>query len=80
MTPRDRQAFKQLPATMVAYRGCIAGLNEDGLSWTLSKPKAQWFAKRIGEDDPTVKQRVVSKSEVFAYLNTRKERELVILS
>ena len=57
MTPRDRQAFKQLPATMVAYRGCIAGLNEDGLSWTLSKPKAQWFAKRIGEVLAGIKRR-----------------------
>lgn len=44
MTPAERRRLAGLPKTFTAYRGCYAGLNEDGVSYSLHRDEALRFA------------------------------------
>jgi len=78
-TEEDRTAFKNLPEEFVVYRGCIQGLNDKGLSYTLNAEVAEKFANRSFHLARTVISRKVRKSQVFAYLNTRSEEEIILI-
>jgi len=73
--------LKKMPDTITVYRGCTSGLNEGGLSYTTLESKAIWFANRFGESKGKSKviERQVQKSEVFAYINGRKENEIILI-
>jgi hypothetical protein len=81
MVPKDRKRFAALPDILEVYRGCVLGQNEDGLSYTLDKQRAEWFAARFveGEQIPAVVVARVEKHNVFAYINNRNEDEIVVL-
>ena len=79
MSDEERLELSELPETITVYRGCKRDINEQGLSWTLSKSKAEWFAKRWGNDDGDVITRQIDKSEIVALLNGRGEREIILL-
>jgi len=81
MDETERKALKELPAEFTVYRGCVRGLNEEGLSWTLNKDKAEWFSQRWRRKDETaiVLTKTVSRKQVFAYLLGRGESEVIIL-
>ena len=78
MNKAEYEAFCKLPEHLTIYRGYVK--NPAGLSWTLDKDKAQWFAKRFssrfGEGRITSKQ--ITKDKVFAYLSRRSEEEIII--
>jgi len=46
MSEEDRDVFRKLPETFKVYRGYVPRKNKTGLSFTLSKDKADWFANR----------------------------------
>ena len=78
MSPEEREIFSSLPETFTVYRG-HQEQNEDGYSYTLSYEKAKWFAERFKSKSSSVIEKVVNKSEVFAYLHDRNEQEIIII-
>jgi len=80
MSAEDRRVFDSFPATLDVYRG-HQGRNAKGISYTLSKEKAEWFANRFHKKDRAgqVKHRQIAKQDCFAYLDGRDEQEIIIL-
>ena len=78
MNKADRRFFDKIPDELVVYRGYIPFQNEDGFSYTLVKEKAEWFANRFGKDGKVL-TRKINKSEIFAFMNSRGEHEVIIL-
>jgi len=74
----EQLAYESLADTVTVYRGCQSGLNEDGISWTLKRDKAEWFATRFSEDG-IVLEKEVSKQDIVAVFTGRNEFEAVIL-
>ena len=79
MNEEELQLFTSLPDTLTIYRGCRKDVNEEGLSWTLDRSRAQWFADRHGHDDRTLLTREINKSEVIAVFTRRGEEEVIVL-
>jgi hypothetical protein len=82
MSPDDRAAYDALPGEFTVYRG--AGLhNRSSYSWTLSRARAGFFARRAAllDDDETaaviLEGRVERRSVVF-FTNRRGEAEVVV--
>ena len=81
MERKDRKHFETLPDTLTIYRGYQHGKyrHKMGLSWTLSKEKAIWFAYRRTENGAAkVVTATCAKANVFCYTNGRKEEEIII--
>lgn len=70
-------AYDSLPETVKVYRGCQKGINEDGISWTLKRDKAQWFATRFSKDG-VVLEKEISKRDIIAVFTNRNEFEVII--
>jgi hypothetical protein len=81
MSEEDRHTLKTLPDKLTVYRGYIRGRNERGLSYTLDWNRAHFFANRFRRKTETarVKTRHVKKADVFAFMNSRGEQEVIIL-
>jgi len=73
----DFQAYSNLPDVVTVYRGCQKNQNENDLSWTLDKEKAQFFAKRLGKKG-IVLEKSVKKNQIVAVLLGRNEQEVII--
>lgn len=78
MTDEDKEALKALPTLVTVYRGCQRGLNENGLSWTLDKDKAEFFAHRFRQQG-IILERQVRKTDIVALLTGRGENEVILL-
>jgi|APSaa5957512622_1039677.scaffolds.fasta_scaffold31692_2 hypothetical protein len=79
----DLELFDSLDDTFTVYRGIESKYsNEDSISWTLDKDKAQWFADRYAyrNNGATVLTATGKKEDVFATFTGRKESEVVISS
>ena len=77
MGQENYEVYENLPDTFTVYRGLQENAQEDGLSWTLSKEVAEWFASRF-ENDGEIIEKTVHKTEVIAYFNDRDEEEVVL--
>lgn len=77
MDEEDRKKYNELPTQLICWRGHQI-VNKNGLSYTLDKDKALWFAHRFGKEGE-IRERVVKKHEIFAYTNGRNEQELIII-
>lgn len=76
MNKAERATLTALPDVLTIYRG---GQTKRGLSWTVSEDKARWFAERFDRDGKhQVFKGTVPKNKVYAYLNERKEQEIVV--
>lgn len=79
MENKDYKTFRKLPKQFKVYR---AG-SSDGLSWTMDKGIADWFNERnhklFGDTTSRVMEKVVDKKDVFAYLGSRNEKEIILL-
>ena len=76
MDESEVQLLNSLPEFVKIYRGCVKGLNEDGLSWTLDKAKAEFFANRFSKEG-IILEREIPKSEIIAVLLGRGESEVI---
>jgi len=74
----ENLAFSSLTDTVKVYRGCQKGINENGISWTLKREKAEWFATRFSKDG-VVLEKEVSKEDILAVFTGRNEFEAVII-
>ena len=77
MGQENYEAYENLPDTFVVYRGLQENAQEDGLSWTLSKDVAEWFASRF-ENNGKIIEKTVHKTEVIAYFSDREEEEIIL--
>lgn len=84
MERAERTAFSALRDTLTIYRGGSTKSRTSartGMSWTLDRTKARWFATRLLPEGHRglVYQRTVSKQDVVAYFLMRGEEEIVTL-
>lgn len=81
MTAKERAALSALPDVFEVYRGVNDRRGRAGLSWTIDRQKALWFANRWddGRKTPEVISGTVSKSDVLAHFTGRNEKEIVVL-
>jgi hypothetical protein len=70
--------LRSLPEKVTIYRGCQKRINEDGLSWSLDKSIAKFFANRFGKKGIILKK-TVSKKDIVALLTGRGESEVIFL-
>lgn len=78
MDSEELMVLDNLPQTIAVYRGCQKGLNENGISWTLDKDRAEWFATRFGKEGKVLEMRI-NKSKIVAVFTGRNESEVVIV-
>jgi hypothetical protein len=79
MDPAEQMTFHNLPPSFTVWRGVQYRGRKKGLSWTLDKNRAEWFAKRYLKKGrtPWLCSATVLKSYVHAYLNGRNEQEII---
>lgn len=80
MTEHEYQIYKNLSEILTVYRGVGVDRNHNGISWTLDKNKAEWFAHRFDNKNKKgyLRTLLINKSYVLAYFNRAKEDEIVI--
>ena len=87
MSEEERAALEALPAQVTIYRGirtCQIRREIYGLSWTLSRSVAEWFANVRGSywgdqaGEPVILEQTVDKSRIVWLLLERNELEVVI--
>ena len=76
MSKKDLEFYNSLENKFIVYRGYTHW--ENGYSYTIDKDIAVWFAKRFGQNG-IVKEILVKKEDVFAFTNSRKEKEIILL-
>jgi hypothetical protein len=80
MEEEEREALAALPDDLTVWRGTAHQRSIRGLSWTLDRDKAIWFAKRFSmlpRLTPRLVEGFVHKRHVLAYFGGRKEKEIV---
>lgn len=80
MNASERDTLRCLNTPFTVYRGASSTEGDTvpyGLSWSLSKITAEWFANRWGSGG-VVRSRLVSPHEVVMYSEHRGEREIVL--
>lgn len=60
------------------YRGAVEGENERGLSWTMDRERAGWFAERFGKGGKVWKTTVSPRTDIVAIFTGRNEDEVVL--
>lgn len=81
MTSDERVVWSGLQqhGSVTVYRGHgPEGPGVEGLSWTLEKTTAEWFARRFFRAEGTVITATVDSDAVIAYLDGRNEKEVVL--
>lgn len=84
MTDAEKAKLAEMPDTFTVYRGYsetqvrAKRTKRRGLSWSLDKKIAIWFAKRWSHPDARLLQATVNKSELYMYSNERREQEVVV--
>lgn len=89
MSRYERRRLKNLPDKITIYRGMSEKELKSGnfgVSWTLSKKVARFFAEDYMRNYDTRKHKkivhcvVVDKSSIIAYFSSRKEKEVIYMS
>lgn len=81
MSEQELKKFRELDDVLTIYRG-VTSYNKNtirGLSWTLDKEKAEWFATRFWEEGK-VYEAQIKKEHVYAYFEGRRVLTLQHLS
>lgn len=79
MEEDERMALDKLPDTIEIHRGYKLKERKLGMSWTVNKPQAEWFARRLIREGERayVVSGTVPKDKVLAYFLGRGESEIV---
>ncbi len=75
-TPEEAKFLRELPEQVEVFRA--TNINDNGLSWTLSKEYAEWY-KTAYQKDKVISQ-VINKKQIFAYIERNLESEVIVLS
>lgn len=77
MTPEDKASLDEMQFPLTVWRAYDPTLDPDpGLSWTTDRKWCEEYAAKKGR---AVKERTVTREEVFAYISRRGESEIIIL-
>jgi len=90
MSEEDYFAFQSMPDKLAIYRG---GVDDTGISWTLSRSKAKWFQDRfkgmkdsrfaylMNRETENLKlfHKVIPKEDAVLYYNGRSEQEIIYI-
>lgn len=81
MEENDHETLDKLPDTFAVYRGFQHNDSRNGMSWTLDRDQAIWFAKRGGcyHSAARLAAGTVNKKDVLAYFGTRSEQEIIVI-
>lgn len=63
---------------LTIYRGFRERGAQKGISWTLSKEKAEWFAKRFEPEKAKIAEMKIDKKDVVCFIKQRGEEEIII--
>lgn len=86
----EAEALAAMPEEFAVFRGAQRSLNERGWSWTLSRDRAVWFARRgaarpwegrrrsNAATEPVLLAGSARRRDVVAYFDGRNEQEIVI--
>lgn len=66
-----------LSGVVTIYRGVGSEKYRDGISWTLDREKAEWFATRFTEDGVVYSAKVKS-NDILYYISDRGEKEVIV--
>lgn len=76
MSEEENQYFNNLPEEITIYRGAD---RSGGISWTLDKETAKWYANRFNFNNKgKVFEKIVKKSDCLCYLLN--EQEIIIIN
>lgn len=78
MTNKERKALRDLPTSIPIWRGVQHRDAISGMSWTINRDKAIWFAKRWSGQNPLLIEATILKKDVLAYFSSRNESEIVV--
>lgn len=78
MSEEELEAFNNLPDKFTVYRGMGDKSSKDGISYTIDKDKAQWFANRPPSKHGYVLTGTAKKEDVLAFFTRRDESEVLI--
>ena len=80
MDENEYAAYKEFPDTLTVYRGVGVSRNPEGISWTIDKDKAIWFAHRfdIKGKSGYLLEAEIKKEDILAYFKSRGEEEIVV--
>ena len=79
MSKEDKEYYDKLPEIITIYRGTQSKKAKRlGMSWSLDKEKAVWFANRWKTLGGKVYKATIHKQYVYAYFNNRQEQEIVV--
>jgi hypothetical protein len=84
MDASERKALMQLAGQLTIYRGFVLPRLKLGMSWTMERDNAVWFANRGSlfagyKKPPRLAEATCRRRDVLALLNGRNENEIVIL-
>lgn len=77
MSKREYKVYSELPEQITVYRGA-AEQNKYGLSWTLNKRVAFWYAEKYENQESYVYGCTVDRRDILCYFDTRNEAEVII--
>jgi hypothetical protein len=77
MTPEERAGLEGMSSSFPVWRG-IGSRGREGLSWTLDRDNAVWFARRFGRSGSgKLIHAEVERHSVHAFFQRRQESEIV---
>ncbi len=76
-TPEEAKLLRELPEQVEIYRA-TNNINDNGLSWTLSKEYAEWYKTAYQKEK--IISKTINKKQIFAYIERNRESEVVVLS
>jgi hypothetical protein len=81
MDEDEISTLQLMPDVMEVYRGTNVRAAIKGLSWTIDRSKAEWFARRYARNNTKMflATGTVSKVNVLAYFSCRNENEIVVM-
>lgn len=77
MTDEERAELDKMNDMIVVYRGLQKDAIENGMSWTIEKKVAIWFATRFDRKGRVIKAKI-PKKHVFAFKDQRAEGEIIL--
>lgn len=80
----ERDRLAALPETVEIFRGYQFANRQDGMSWSIDRNQAAWFATRLwvperGGDGPMLAIATVKRDKILAFFDGRNEHEVVVL-
>lgn len=79
MSKKEQKIFSELPEQLTIYRGVRSPECKFGISWTLNKNIASWYADRYGNNKSCIYECTADKKDIACYFDTRNEAEIIML-